>query len=254
MYTALALLLLILCLVVHEAGHAIAMRRFGVEIQSAGIGFGPSLHFHPNWISFPLALGLLPVGAYVKPTEKGNQTLKELPYREQAIIFGAGPLMNFAFTGVLLIGIILTATLAGNYHHAQGRIIILSVICGLLVGCWKRIGLVCKFVLPVLGVVQLAFVIILIASDLSNVSGPVGIVHASGSSSLSVAVLFGAGISLAIGLFNLSPIAPLDGGQMMAAALMQRFGARTASIYTGSTTLVLVIFVVGIVSNDILNL
>ena len=88
--------LITLALIPHEAAHAVACINRGVEIKEAGLGlpWGKRLYFNVPWLSFPLTITAVPLGAYVDTTEDGEKTMKALPASEKAVIYGAGVLAN----------------------------------------------------------------------------------------------------------------------------------------------------------------
>jgi regulator of sigma E protease len=88
---------------VHELGHFIAARIFGVEAEKFSIGFGPPL------ISFTMGktnfrISLIPLGGYLKmkgenPDEETDTegSFKSKKWWQRAIIAFAGPFANFLF-------------------------------------------------------------------------------------------------------------------------------------------------------------
>ena len=93
MLTALTIGLVILSIMLHELGHALAMRKYGVPLAEMGFGLpiGPKLTFSGGWWNkfgedFKFMFYFNPLGAYVKPKNEEDavkQTeLKAL--REQA--------------------------------------------------------------------------------------------------------------------------------------------------------------------------
>ena len=103
-----ALIALGVLVTVHEAGHFIAARLFGVEIEKFSLGFGPKL------ISFlrgntEYRISLIPLGGYVKM--KGDNPDEEIvepeksfltkSWWQRAIIAFAGPFMNFILAMLL---------------------------------------------------------------------------------------------------------------------------------------------------------
>jgi Zn-dependent protease len=86
------LLTLFIALLVHEAGHAVAMRRADVEIREWG---------------FILFLGFVPLGAYVEPEQ---EQLENTTFRDFCRIFSAGIMNNYVLTGVSLGYFLLSST------------------------------------------------------------------------------------------------------------------------------------------------
>ena len=105
-----ALIALGVLVTVHEAGHFIAARFFGVEIEKFSIGFGKKL-FSFRKGDTEYRISLIPLGGYVKM--KGENPDEEIvdvehSYRsktwwQRAIIAFAGPFMNFVLALLLFI-------------------------------------------------------------------------------------------------------------------------------------------------------
>ncbi|WP_457677541.1 RIP metalloprotease RseP [Thermovibrio sp.] len=95
---------------VHELGHFIAARLFGVRVETFSIGFGPKL-FKFNCCQTEFAVSLIPLGGYVKmagedpdqPPKSRDEFYAKPPW-QRIIIALAGPLMN------LLLAVIFFAT------------------------------------------------------------------------------------------------------------------------------------------------
>lgn len=230
MTTLLAFAFVVTILVfVHELGHFLAARWFGVRVDVFSIGFGPSVaRFRRGGTEW--RLGAIPFGGYVKMAGVASargRAAAAVPdgfdsrsrWQRFAILF-AGPAMNilFAFvvaTAALLIGVdvpvsehpagapfdaaaptrfyradLPTAIILGATAIAAGSIEILNTLGGLVTG-------------------QLS---------LGHLVGPVGLAQVAGESTalgwrtLLAAMAF---ISLNLGICNLLPIPILDGGQML---------------------------------------
>jgi len=85
---------------VHELGHFIAARLFGVKVETFSIGFGPKL-FKFNCCDTEFAVSLIPLGGYVKMSGENPDEPAKNPYDfyakppwQRIIIALAGPLMN----------------------------------------------------------------------------------------------------------------------------------------------------------------
>ena len=100
-------LLLGVLIFIHELGHFLAARYFGVQVEVFSLGFGPKILKYKKGDTV-YCLSLLPLGGYVKMF--GDNPLIEVPDSEKPkgflykrvpekwIIAFAGPLMNFIFT------------------------------------------------------------------------------------------------------------------------------------------------------------
>lgn len=94
-----------LCIVIlmHELGHFLAARIFGVDTPVFSIGFGPALLQIPfNGTTFQIAA--LPLGGYV---EINMNQVAMLSYIPQMIIILAGIFINFMFTYVVFMRFIM---------------------------------------------------------------------------------------------------------------------------------------------------
>ncbi len=104
---------------IHEFGHFITAKMFGVYCSNFSIGFGPKL-FSYKGKETSYELRLLPIGGFVamagEEDQLDNEDLKDIPVErtikglstiKKIIIFGAGVVMNF----VLAIAVLLTLNL-----------------------------------------------------------------------------------------------------------------------------------------------
>ena len=102
---------LALLMIVHEAGHLLAARAFGMRVIKFSIGFGPALWRHqPKGSETVYQVALIPFLAYVQiagmnpledvdPSDKGSYANASLIGRISTIF--AGPLANYLFASVL---------------------------------------------------------------------------------------------------------------------------------------------------------
>ena len=99
-------------MIVHETGHFLAARKFGMRVQTFSIGFGPALwKYKPKNSPTTYQLALIPFIAYVKvagmnpfeevdPKDKGSYANGSL-WARMVTIF-AGPLANYLFASVFI--------------------------------------------------------------------------------------------------------------------------------------------------------
>ena len=118
-------LLLGLLIFIHELGHFLMARLFGVKVEVFSLGFGPKILKYKKRDTV-YCLSLLPLGGYVKMF--GDNPLEEVPDSEKSkgflykkvpakwLIAFAGPLMNFIFT---LLAFFLIAFLGDMSFKAQ---------------------------------------------------------------------------------------------------------------------------------------
>jgi regulator of sigma E protease len=107
-----AILGLAVLMIVHEAGHYFAAKRFGMRVVRFSIGFGPTLWKHkPKDSPTVYQVALIPFLAYVQiagmnpyeesdPNDKGSYANAGLWAR--VVTIAAGPLTNYFFASVLI--------------------------------------------------------------------------------------------------------------------------------------------------------
>ncbi len=102
---------------VHELGHFLFAKAFGVKVLTFSLGFGPKiLRFSGRETEY--CLSLLPLGGYVKVLEESksdlvlpedrSRTFESLPMYKRIIVVLAGPLMNLLFPVLLYFSIYVT--------------------------------------------------------------------------------------------------------------------------------------------------
>jgi regulator of sigma E protease len=111
-YVVIAILGLAILMVVHEGGHYLAARRFGMRVTKFSIGFGPTIWKHrPKESPTTFQIAIIPFLAYVQiagmnpyeeidPKDPGSYANASLWGRIATI--GAGPLANYLFASVLM--------------------------------------------------------------------------------------------------------------------------------------------------------
>src|SRR5580700_5437653 len=111
-FTLVAILGLAVLMIVHEGGHYLAARRFGMRVVRFSIGFGPTLWKHkPKDSSTVYQVALIPFLAYVQiagmnpyeesdPKDTGSYANASLWGR--IVTIAAGPLTNYFFASVLI--------------------------------------------------------------------------------------------------------------------------------------------------------
>ncbi|MBX3217574.1 MAG: site-2 protease family protein [Labilithrix sp.] len=111
-YALIAILGLAVLMVVHEGGHYLAARRFGMRVTRFSIGFGPTLWKHrPKGSPTTFQVAIIPFLAYVQiagmnpyeendPKDPGSYANGSLWGR--IVTIAAGPLANYLFASVLM--------------------------------------------------------------------------------------------------------------------------------------------------------
>jgi regulator of sigma E protease len=132
MTTALAIVVAVvavsLLIVIHEAGHFLAARRFGMAVERFSIGFGPVLFaFRRGETEF--AVSALPLGGYVKISGMAPGEAKETsdpklfanqPAWRRFLVILAGPAMNYG--AAILVAWALLATLGLRAPDPAARV------------------------------------------------------------------------------------------------------------------------------------
>ena len=225
MLATLTVILCLLAITFHELGHAYAMYRCGVPIERIGLLGIPVKGVPFLKKDFTLNGGItrfeihpLIIGAFVKPKDESLESQSTL---NKVYIFGAGPLVNILYTAILfsISGIrIPTATLWGQEIWLLGWMPAIAIVTFLF---FKPL---CRFVVPILGLamlVSLTSALLLSEHPQESVAGPVTLIHilSNGYAKMEpfgiFAATFIAGIfSLLIGLSNMLPFVPMDGGRI----------------------------------------
>lgn len=236
LYTLLTVVLVVVIFVGHEAGHFVAMRRQGIEVPSAGFGFitGTTITLKKSpWGLKKINLGYVPLGAYVLPSDEGQEKLDKLPYGAYSWCLGAGVWANV----MIGFGLMVSANLI---MHSWTRALIEF---GILVVLWFG-RKVFAYIVPYLGVAALALTVW--AYIAQPTAGWVEFGTAMHSTGLVKTLTDGAAVSLGMGAFNMIPMTPLDGGKMARHLLRGRVSERADNIlvWTG-VALVLSTFVYG---------
>jgi regulator of sigma E protease len=109
--------------VIHELGHYLVGRLFGVHAEVFSIGFGRQIAGWTDKRGTNWQVGWLPLGGYVRfagdmsaastpsaewlalPAAERNRTFQAKPVWQRALIVAAGPAVNFLFAMVMLAGL-----------------------------------------------------------------------------------------------------------------------------------------------------
>lgn len=234
MTLALTVFLVIFAIVLHEGGHAFYMQKYGIPIEkfSIGLPFPLCIRFKSKNILGGATIQLTPLllGAYVKPTEEGAKMLESRRYSECADIYGAGVLANLLFAYFLFLVYNILDSNAGLLPGLASSESIKSVLALGLLFIFRKIF--SRFLMLPLGTVIAALTIWSITQTPTQaVGGPVMLANIVGSAvDIPSTILIAGVISWAIGVFNMLPITPLDGGKIVEALLM-RFGPVTVNMY-----------------------
>ncbi len=113
MYVILALLLLGVLIMAHEAGHFFAARACGIEVQEFAMGMGPLLLQKRSKKGTQFSLRLLPIGGYCQFYGEDEDESDPRAFNNQAVwkrlvTVVSGPMMNF-IVAMLVVVIYLSA-------------------------------------------------------------------------------------------------------------------------------------------------
>lgn len=135
----LAILIFSALIFIHELGHFIAARKFGVTVEEFSIGMGPKLFSKLSRSRIRYSIRLLPIGGYVSmPGENGGSddpnSLCNKPVLQRIAVVIAGALMNFILGIVIMAVIVISSKSLGSttvLGFADGA---LSQQTGLMIG------------------------------------------------------------------------------------------------------------------------
>jgi regulator of sigma E protease len=205
------ILIIGLLISVHELGHLLAAHCMGIPVARFSIGFGPVL-WARRIRDVEYCISLVPLGGYVLPRFEDESEFRRIPAARQIVLWLGGPLANLLAAGFLL------ATVNGITDGLSWY--------GQLVQPWIQVGgQSAEFVAALSSIIarpdQLSGIIGIVATGKSVMGG--GVVSA-----LRFAVL----LNLNLAIFNLLPIAPLDGGKIFC-SLLEKLDPRLARLRTG---------------------
>lgn len=95
---------------VHEYGHYLAMRLFGVRVLVFSVGFGPQLLTWKSKTGTKFVISAIPLGGYVRPLDRRDSELlpgqeqeefSQKPAWQRVIVYAAGPAANFVLAILL---------------------------------------------------------------------------------------------------------------------------------------------------------
>lgn len=236
----------------HEIGHALAMKSRGVKFDEIGLGLPfpliPKLEFKMPFANKFCVHPLL-LGAYVKPSQGENEKMDNFSYADQSLIFGAGILMNVALgTFYYLIGGMLATTNISHFLTQDVTIVVLAATLFILLGR----SIFTKYCIPVLGLGMLILVTFSISSSANEVVGPVGLIKMAHSLAQDLAkdFLFASTVSWSLALMNMIPVHPLDGGKIVSAMMGKKF-PRIRKTYEIAGGLIFLVFIAFVILHDL---
>jgi regulator of sigma E protease len=93
-----------LLIIVHEFGHFLAAKFFGVEVEEFGLGFPPRALKLFQWRETTFSLNWIPLGGFVRPKGENDPNvtggLSAASPWVRLVVFAAGPFANFLLAAV----------------------------------------------------------------------------------------------------------------------------------------------------------
>lgn len=216
---------------IHELGHLLAMRECGVAVKSMMIGIPlPKFTLRDNkWLQekfgkdFSFTFGLLPLAGGVTPENEDWDQNGD--YRSIAYIAGAGPLFNllaciFTFACMFAVKFTKHATVHINGSTWEfSAWIVASVLFAAVYVLWKLRRSVCAYIFPVIAILLFVVTLKMFIVSWQEMwhGGNIALLakQADGVKTTIDLILFWVSVNFALGLTNLLPIFPLDGGRIM---------------------------------------
>jgi regulator of sigma E protease len=223
--------LLGLLIFIHELGHLLAAQWVGIPIERFSIGFGPVL-WKKRFRGVEYCLSAIPLGGYVMPRIEDEAAFFAIPVSKRIVFWLGGPAANFV-SAALTLGV---ASWAMDGFSLNG----------VLVEPWVKVASLSG---------QLLAVIPMLFLEPDKLSGVVGIVSAGKqvmSDGLLSTVRFAVLLNLNLAVFNLLPIAPLDGGKIFC-ALLEKIHPRLAKLHTGMAVVGLLLLLALMVYTTVLD-
>jgi len=191
-----------LIVLVHEFGHFLAARKYGVKVYEFSIGFpfSPRLLTLFRYKETVFTVRLLPLGGFVSFSQDGGEDDTELfrvSHGKRALILSAGSLFNILFSFVIF-----TPVFIVGKHLGLVDALLLSV---------KTVWEILSGTLMFIGNIFTGH------GTMEGISGPVGIAvmagKAAGKGILNLCYFAGV-LSMSLGIMNLLPLPALDGGHL----------------------------------------
>ncbi len=205
-----SVLLIGLLIFVHELGHLLAARAVGIPVARFSLGFGPVVWSRRRG-GVEYCLSAVPLGGYVLPEFTDEEAFYRIPVGRRIVFLLGGPAANIAFAVVLAA---LGRALAGELSWQ-----------GLFIEPWLDVARLSAAITAALPAIFAH------PGQLSGVVGIVAIGKTVVAGGLASAIRFAVMLNVNLAIFNLLPIAPLDGGKIVC-SLLEKVHPRLARLHT----------------------
>ena len=92
-------------ILLHELGHFLASKFFGIEVEEFGLGFPPKIRTLFFWKGTEFSLNWIPLGGFVRPKGENDPEVEgglgKAPPSHRFWVYFAGPLMNLLIAALL---------------------------------------------------------------------------------------------------------------------------------------------------------
>ena len=225
------LIILSALIFVHEMGHLLAAKYFGIRVDEFGFGYPPRAKKLFTWRGTLFTLNWLPFGGFVKIFGENPNELAQSPDSfqnknrgVQALVLAGGVIFNFIFAAILLAIAYKSCSLGlSNTFYFT----------------YETIKAIFDF-------------------SIENVAGPVGIVGIVGEAAkfgFSSLLILTALISINLAIINLLPFPALDGGRLFFLLIEKIKGSRINPKFSNTANTVgfvlLILLMVVITFHDI---
>lgn len=248
-----ALLSLGFVIFIHELGHAFAFRAKGIKLDTIAIGFGkktwPHLSFSVPYFGPQAVFRIHPIiiGGYVTPVEGFEEKMKDLPYHDKTMIYGAGIVANLML-GVVMVSLYQNFVVGSDNAH-------LFLVRDALVVALIYFGrqLIASYLIPVVGIPFLCFVAYLtFTTPIEQQGGPVAIVRQAVDEGFKKNLYFFGLTSFSLAIINALPLSMLDGGRIMR-SVIQKLIPSLENFYLVSTSILLALLIIWALLSDAIN-
>ena len=228
---------LFLTTAVHELGHALAMKKYGVGMKEICLlGMGPKLFQTKSRFfgSTAITIRLLPVGAFVSHEKSEEDTLT----LSQKLEIYLGGVIGNARLGIvaILVLVAIRYSMGEGFKMltiplSPGKIEIPSyplLLCFFAVCSFKKTILAIMPIIGGLGIYLLFHIVTSTQEPLGTVEGSMRLAEMTPDIISMIEFIIEAQVMLII--LNIAPIPPLDGGHVLQALFLKRFPNKTDSI------------------------